>query len=70
MRRGSGAQLPVVIFGLDHQTGRGACPLRTIRARAGCPRMNRIWYFATFIVVTGIVFGALVGFDKLLGGAG
>ncbi len=26
MRRGSGAQLPVLIFGLDHQTGRGACP--------------------------------------------
>jgi hypothetical protein len=32
--------------------------------------MNRIWYFAAFIVVTGIVFGALVGFDKLLRGAG
>ena len=70
MRRGSGAQLPVLIFGLDHQTGRGACPLRTIRARAGYPRINRIWYLVAFVVVTGIVFGALVRFDKLLGGAG
>jgi hypothetical protein len=32
--------------------------------------MNRIWYLVAFVVVTGIVFGALVGFDKLLGGAG
>ncbi|GGI34333.1 hypothetical protein [Bradyrhizobium guangdongense] len=32
--------------------------------------MNKIWYAAAFIVVTGIVFGALVGFDRLIGGAG
>lgn len=32
--------------------------------------MSRIWYFAAFIVVTGIAFGALVGFDKLIGGPG
>jgi len=32
--------------------------------------MNRIWYAAAFIAVTGIVFGALVGFDRLIGGAG
>lgn len=32
--------------------------------------MKRIWYVAAFIAVAGIVFGVLVGFDRLIGGAG
>jgi hypothetical protein len=29
--------------------------------------MFRFWYLAAFVIVTGVVFGALVGFDKIVG---
>ncbi|MET4520236.1 hypothetical protein ABIB81_009600 [Bradyrhizobium sp. I1.7.5] len=29
--------------------------------------MKRVWYFGAFLAVTGIGFGLLVGFDKLIG---
>lgn len=47
----------------------GVCR-RTIRCHAGYVCMNRLGYLVVFIAVTGLVFGALVGFDKLIGGAG